>query len=208
MAFEFPAVATGSERRWYPDLRWLPDSSGVRAALPAPDLIYGDGQTALWWIPVSGDPVQTGTADADFFGLPTFSADGAWIAYMQRRMSSQDNALTLMIAAYDGTGAAAYTEGVIGSLGAPVWLPGAAQFIYTDGAPGETWIGGPGGTPLRFPADNVVVHDLVWADANTVVFLTRLDGTLTLQFGLLDVPAPPQTIATMDTAPFFDAVLP
>jgi hypothetical protein len=208
LKFEFPAVATASQWRWYPELRWLPDSSGVRAAIPAPDLVYGEGPTALWWIPVMGDPVQSGTVDADFFGLPSFSADGAWIAYMQRRTSPQQEDFTLMLAAYDGTGAAAYAEGAVGALGAPEWLPGAAQFVYITGTTGEMWIGGPGGPPVRFPAADVLVHDITWADANTYVFSTPSDGAFALEFGLSDVPAPLQMIVSVNTIPFFDAVLP
>jgi hypothetical protein len=206
-ALEFHAVATASQQRWYPEPRWLPDSSGLRVAVPAPDLVYGEGETALWWLPVADDPVQTGTADADFFGLPAFSSDGAWIAYMQRRTLPQQETITLMIAAHDGTGAAPYVEGDVGTLFFSRWLPGAAQFIYGMGA-GELWIGGPGGTPLRFPAENVPVHEIVWADANTYVLLTTVDNQLALQFGLLDVPTPLQTITTLNTVPFFNATLP
>jgi hypothetical protein len=206
---KFPAVATASQWRWYPELRWLPDSSGVRAAIPTPDLVYGEGQTALWWVPVAGDPVQSGTADADYFGLPEFSADGMWIAYIQRRATPQQETVTLMIGAYDGSGATSYAEGDVGALGGAHWLPGAAQVVYVTGTAGEMWIAGPGGTPVRFPAADVPVRQIVWADADTYVFLTTLDGTLTLQFGLLDIPtASLQTITTFETVPFFDAVLP
>jgi hypothetical protein len=206
---EFPAVATASQWRWYPELRWLPDSSGVRAAIPTPDLVYGEGQTALWSVPVVGKPVQSGPADADFFGLPEFSADGAWIAYIQRRTTPQQPTVTLMMAAYDGTGAISYAEGEVGALGGARWLPGAAKVVYVTGTAGEMWIGGPGGTPVRFPAADVSVHQITWADANTYVFLTTLDGALTLQYGLLDIPtAPLHTITTFETTPFFDAVLP
>jgi hypothetical protein len=114
-----------------------------------------------------------------------------------------------MMATYDGTGAISYAEGDVGTLGGASWLPGSAKVVYVTGTAGEMWIGGPGGTPVRFPAADVSVHQITWADANTYVFLTTLDGALTLQYGLLDIPtAPLHTITTFETTPFFDAVLP
>ena len=50
------------------------------AAIPPADSVYGAGATALWWVPVGGQPVRSGQVEADFFGLPTFSADGEWIS--------------------------------------------------------------------------------------------------------------------------------
>jgi hypothetical protein len=40
------------------------------------------------------------------------------------------------------------------------------------------------------------------------VFSTSADQAFTLQWGRLDGSTPPQTIATLDAYPFFDAVLP
>ncbi|RPI92329.1 MAG: hypothetical protein EHM39_13710, partial [Chloroflexi bacterium] len=139
-ALEFPAVATGSEWRWYPTLRWLADSRGVLTAIPVPDLVYGDGKTALWSLLSDGDPVRLGTVDADFFGLPVFSADGNWITYIDRRDSFDQEALTLIVAERDGSGRKSYAEGSVGSLGAAHWLPSTDQFLYMNGTPGDLWI--------------------------------------------------------------------
>jgi len=211
VALEFQPVATASEARWVPRPRWLPDSSGLRVAVPPPDLVYGGGDdvlTTLWWLPVSGAAQPVGQVEADFFGLPVFSADGAWIAYVQRRQSLQQTALTLRLAAFDGTRDAAYAEGDIGALGPATWLPGTAQFVFANGAPGELWIGGPGGDAGRFPSKSVTVRDLVWAGAATYVYSTLDGDSFALYFGLLDVPTAPQAIAALDGYPVFDAVLP
>lgn len=207
---EFPAVATASEYRWYPDLMWLPDGSALRTAIPPADLVYGNVQeeTVLWALPVEGEAAQIGTADADFFGLPRFSADGAWITFIQRRTTLDQTALTLMLAAANGTQPIPFDTGQIGALGIPAWSPGGAWFTYTNGDPGALWIGGPGGSPLRFPGEDVAAHEVVWADTNTYVYLAADNGEYTLAFGLLDIPTTPQVIATVAAYPVFEAALP
>lgn len=211
--FEFPAVATASEYRWYPELTWLPDSTALRMAIPDSDLVYGGevADTALWSVPIVTDltpPTQIGTVEADFFGLPRFSADGAWITFIQRRATLDQTDLTLMIAAGDGTQPVAYDSGTVGTLGVPAWSASGAWFTYTNGNPGEMWIGGPGGTPLRFPAEDIAARGVVWADPSTYVILAGDDAGYTLRVGLLDIPAAPQVIAQLDRVPAFDAVLP
>jgi hypothetical protein len=211
VALEFAPVATASERRWTPGLCWMPDSSGVHVAIPPAKLVYGGGNgsmTALWWLLVAGDAIQTGQVDADFFGLPAFSADGAWIAYLQRRTTPDQSTITLRVAQNDGANATAYLEGPVGTLTVPEWLPGSARFVLVNGAPGTRWIGGPGGTPVRFPAEGVVVDEITWAGEDTYVFSSSAGQVFTLHWGQVDGTAPPQVIATLDAYPFFDAVLP
>jgi dipeptidyl aminopeptidase/acylaminoacyl peptidase len=208
---DFPAVATGSERRWHPDLRWLPDGSGLLAALPPADLVYGGGDdpaTTLWSIPVDGDAQPTGRVEADFFGLPVFSADGAYVAYFARRTAPDQSTFQLMIAARDGSSPAAYAEGGLDALTLAAWLPEGDRFVYGSGAPGEWWLGQPGAEPSRFPATDTSVAGIVWADPDTYVFSARGEDGFTLSFGLLDVPVRPHEIATLETYPFFNAVLP
>lgn len=207
LALAFDAVATGSERRWYPELRWMADGSGVYAAIPPADLIYGaPGQlTALWWLPVSGDAARIGQAAADFFGLPVFSADGQWIAYVQARAAPDQTTLTLMLARCDGSDPVIYAEGDIMTLRRPEWLPAGDRFTFMQG-PDTLWIGQPGAAPGRFPAEDVAVSQIVWVGASTYVLASPADGAFTLGFGALD--APLQTIATTAAYPFFDAVMP
>jgi len=211
VALEFAPVATASERRWTPALRWTPDSSSLWVAIPPAELVYGGSDsvmTALWRLPVAGDAIQTGQVDADFFGLPAFSADGAWIVYLQRRRAPDQEAITLMVAQSDGANAATYLEGPIGTLTLPEWLPGSARFVVVNGAPGTRWIGGPGGTPVRFPAEGATVHELTWAGTDTYVYSSSAGQAFTLTWGRWDGSTPPQTITTLDAYPFFDAVQP
>ncbi len=211
-AFTFDAVATGSETHWRPSPRWLPDSSGLRVAIPLPDLLYGPSSpsTTVWWVPVTGTAQPVGGLDADFFGLPMFSADGAWIAYTAQRESTQKTAIALMLARYDGSDATVYADGTLGSSGVVAvlgWLPGAARFAYTT-APGDVWIGGPGGSPMRFLSGDTRVVYLLWVSGERAVFsAVQTDGTITLNAAALGESAP-LVIATLTAYPAFDAVQP
>ncbi len=206
---EFPAVATASQSRWYPALRWLPDSSRIYTAIPAADLVYGEGPTVLWSLPVDGAAEQFGTVDADYFGLPTFSADGAWITYIQRRTTPDQMLVTLMLAESDGSNAVEYVQGAPGTLSPPAWLPGSAQFYFSHGAEGKRWLGGPGTEPVFFPVIPVLpAMELIWADPTTYVFTAPTESGYALYFGLMDVPTPIQEIVSLPAYPEFDARLP
>ncbi len=209
-AFEFPAVATGSERRWYPALRWSPDGTGVYTAIPPADLVYGggEGDTALWWLPWAGEPEQVGAVAADFFGLPVFSADGAWIAYFAARPDPQITALALVLAHADGSGAITYDADEITALTVPAWLREGDRFVYGNGPPGTLWLGQPGVVPGRFPAEDVTVAALAWAGPGVYVVAAPGADGFTLGYGRLDAPAPLVTIATSAAYPFLDATLP
>jgi hypothetical protein len=208
VALEYPAVATASEWRWYAQPRWAQDGSGVYVAIPPADLVYGAGATALWWVPVGGQPVRRGQVEADFFGLPTFSADGEWISFVQRRTTPDQTAITLMLAESDGAEPTVYLEGEVGSLTPANWLPHGNRFTVLYGGPGDLWIGQPGSPAAPFPADSVPVSDVIWTGANTYVVSSPTSDRFTLQTGALDAAAPLQTIATLGTYPIFDTAVP
>lgn len=206
---DYPAVATASQRRWYPAIRWLPDSASLRVAIPEPDLVYGTGTTALWSLPVEGEPQQLGTVDADFFGLPTFSADGAWITYIKRRATQSQPAITLLLAQADGSEPDRYEDGEIGTLSGATWLEGGARFTFTNGEAGDLWLGGPGGMPVRLPAEEISVLASTWADPATLVYLTGADDGIAIMSSAITASTPPQLITTLEDGPSaFDAVLP
>jgi len=206
---DYPAVATASQRRWYPDMRWLPDSSALRVAIPEPDLVYGTGTTALWSLPVEGEPQQLGMVEADFFGLPTFSADGAWVTYIKRRATQTQTTITLMLAKADGSDPERYAEGEIGVLSGATWLEGGARFTFTNGDAGDLWLGGPGGTAVRISAEDNAVLASTWADPETLVYLTLAENGVAVMFSAIPASSPPQHITTLEDGPSaFDAVLP
>ena len=85
----FPAVATASEYYFYPQMSWL-NAQTIWTAVPDRDVVYQMGEEdappiSLWQIDLEADDSEIiGEVNADFFGLPMLSPDGATIAYLQR----------------------------------------------------------------------------------------------------------------------------
>ncbi|MBN1563033.1 MAG: PD40 domain-containing protein [Anaerolineae bacterium] len=221
VVLEFPAVASASETRWYPTPRWLPDSTGLRVAIPPVDLVYGTAdqgtQTALWWLPVEGAAIQTGAVDADYFSLPTFSADGEWITYMARRTAQEQGPRRLMVARFDGTQSELYREvDVAGLLFPDHWLLTGNRFVFGYGAPPAFFIGQPDAEEIRFPGQNVAgggieVSSIIWVDEMTYVYSVRQISNNVYQgyelgYGTLN--SSPQFFASLEEYPIFDAVFP
>ena len=205
----YPAVATASEWRWHTAPQWAPDGSGVWAAIPPVDLVYAhstDQPTALWWVPLDGDPQPIGTIDAHFFGLPSFSADGSWLAAMQPQPAAGPNAIALVLAAADGSEPAIYREGEVGTLAAPEWLPQGAAFTFVAGGPGQRWIGSPHDAPERFPADDIPAQDVIWLDGDTFVLSSGTADSFALYLGTWPPDGTiPRLIAEVAAYPSFDA---
>ncbi len=209
-ALSFDAVSSGSEHPWYPVLRWLPDGKSVRVAVPPPNWLYGEGEgVALWELRPDRDAQQLGTVEADFFGLPRFSPNGERILYIQRRTSPQQSDWTLTVAAANGLDVAEYVRGsvVFGSLR---WLPRGERFLYAlDDEPRALWMGEIGRPPVRFPAPDVRVSALTWADEETFVYLVQNeDRSYTLYYATLSAPDRATPVFTMEDRPLFDALRP
>ncbi len=210
LALRFAAVSSGSERPWHPTLRWLPEGTSARVAIPPPDWLYGKGEgVTLWELRPRHAAQQLGTVDADFFGLPRFSANGERVLYIQRRQFPQQSDWALAVATASGAEPTIYTRGAL-TFGAARWLPQGERFLYAlNDAPLALWMGQLGRSPQRFPAPNVLVSALAWADATTFVYLTpNDDGSYTLAYANVDAPAHPTPIATLGGRPLFDAVRP
>ena len=209
-ALSFDAVSSGTELPWYPALRWLPDGSGVRLAVPPPNWLYGEGEgVALWELRPDRNPQQLGTVDADFFGLPRFSPNGERILYIQRRTAPEQREMTLAVANADGSSPAEYIRGAL-NFDTLRWLPQGERFLYalTD-EPRALWMGQIGHPPERVPAPDVLVSALTWADATTFVYLTpNADGGYTLAYATLDAPADATPITTLNGPAIFAATRP
>lgn len=202
-----PAVATASQSRWYPALRWLPAGDALRVAIPEPDLVYGQGDTTLWHLPLIDAPQELGTVPADFFGLPRFAPSGAWITYLRRRTAPDQTDLALLLAEADGSGAVEYARGTIGALTPPTWHPTEDVFTFSQGEPDARWLGQPGAVPGRIPTASVTVQALHWLDAQTFVFVSAFGESFTLNLGRRDGAEPVSAFASARAFPVFDAVL-
>jgi hypothetical protein len=205
----FPAVSTGSEYRFYPEVFWEADSSALRVAIPDKDLIYdeeGSPSVALWRLSVDGSQAQIGVADASFFGLPRWSQGTAYMTYLHRVGDRTSNQFDLMLADGDGTNAVTYASGEAGALGVPIWLPATAstQFVYPFDQSGEYWLGSPDTSPSRLPHN---IYNPCFVDGEGFVFATAFPNTFELHYARLNDPTA-TLIATVNTPiPIFDARL-
>jgi dipeptidyl aminopeptidase/acylaminoacyl peptidase len=136
-ALTFPAIASGSHFKFYPDV-WAISDGSFRVALPDADAIYAEGspnppEVALWRIGADGAAERIGGARASFFGLPAWSSDGATMVYLER--GNDPNRFSVYVADGDGSDATLYTSGDAATIQLPQWRPDSAQFVFVqDGA--------------------------------------------------------------------------
>ncbi|GAB4463794.1 MAG: hypothetical protein Kow00120_30130 [Anaerolineae bacterium] len=206
----FPAVATGSEYRFYPIPSWLPDGSGFRVPIPDPEAVYGAGDAppvALWEAPVGGPARQIGAAPADYFSVvfndAFWSPDGAHIVYTQRAGAQEANRLALCIAASDGGDPACHDEVAVGAYAPLGWKPDGSAFAYRIDTAEATsmWLLTASGE--RQPFTGEAALDLAWVDADTYVYIVSVDAALALKY--VRSGGAPQTIATTAGWPAFSA---
>ncbi len=207
---DFPAVSTASEYAFYPALDWLADSSALLTAIPDPDLIYpaapGEAprQAVLWRLDAAGGASSMGSVPAAFFGLPRWSPDGRWLTYLEQIGAPEENALRLMLAAGDGSAAAAVVTGLAGALEPPQWSE--AGYTYTYGDPGRVWLGAPGAPPIPFPMAGESAYGLIWVGPDTAVYTSAPYAPYELRLFDRTNPMPAVITAVAEGLPAFDAV--
>lgn len=202
----FPAVSTGSEYSFYPEVAWQSDSGAFRVAIPDRELIYDEVNKSitLWRIPVDGSAEQIGQLSASFFGLPRWSGDGQHIVYLRRVGDPTANQFDLMLADRNGDNPIQYASGEAGSLGAPDWIPDLTEFIYAQGEPGIYWSGSPNTQPVKFPES---MFAPIFLSGGQVVYASAPVSPFELHY------TQPGTIQSVPIAsvnnpnPIFDAVL-
>jgi hypothetical protein len=166
--FDYPAVTTYSEYRYYASPVWAADGKSLRLALPPVDPLATPGQpTGLWRISQDGSPpVQMGAVSAvPFFEQPVeFSPDLRRVAFLREAGQPIENLRELHLAASDGTGDWLYAKGPsIRFLG---WSPDASHFAYTLGEEQELWLGSLEEAPKLLRGGINGVQDLRWVDAS------------------------------------------
>jgi Tol biopolymer transport system component len=203
VALEFPAPATASSRRWHAQPRWTPDGSGVLVAVPPAALVYdgADSRTALWFLPVEGEPQRLGVVAADFFGLPVFSPDGSQIAYLAPRSGNNPNRAQLVIARQDGSDPATVATRDDGRLFFAGWQGERFLFAQGDGL----FMGGADGEPVPFPGAGIAARDVLWPAAGVYVYSARTAAGYVVGCGQID--GAPQPIHTLDRYPPLSAVI-
>jgi hypothetical protein len=124
-------------------LAWLPDSSALRLAMPAPDM-PGPGQyngTTLYRITAEGQAEETGTIDAY---QVAWSPDAARLAYLRITTDTlMDGELYLA----DANGANAQRYAAVKDGQFVAWSPDGAYFLYQDNY--ALYLGAAGAPPQR-----------------------------------------------------------
>ncbi|MEO8611818.1 MAG: hypothetical protein ABI690_28220 [Chloroflexota bacterium] len=203
----FPAISTGSEYSFYPQIFWAADSSVFRVAIPDKDLIYDEVSSppvVLWQVGIDGSSEKIGSISASFFGLPCWSDNGLHLAYLHRSGALADNQFDLFLAARNGDNPVKYASGKAGAIGFPTWIPKSAQFIFAQGEPGAYWLGDTASPPA--PIDEPMFIPAILEDGQ-IVYVSGADSPSELRYMHLADNQPLSIAAVEHPFPAFDAVI-
>jgi hypothetical protein len=203
----FPAVSTGSEYRFYPQIFWETNSSAFRVAIPDRDLIYDELKSmpaVLWRIGIDGSSEKAGSVSASFFGLPSWSDDGQHLAYLRRAGALSSNQFDLFLADGDGENSVKYASGEAGSFGFPNWIPNSAQFIFAQGEPGTYWLGSPVTQPVRLAES---MFNFAFLTDGQIVYASAPVSPFELRYRHVGDNSSLLIAAVEDPFPGFDAVI-
>jgi len=185
--FNYSAVTTYSEYRYYAAPVWAKDGQSLFLALPPDDPLAMPAQpTVLWRIPLDATaPLQIGSVLAvPFFEQPVeFSPDATRIAFLREVGQPAENLRELHLAASDGAGDWVYARGA--SVRFQGWSPDARRFAYTLGLGQELWLGSLQETPLLLGDGFSAVQDLRWIDGERLLFWQANGGSFELKLANL-----------------------
>jgi len=201
----FSAISSGSDNDFYPQVYWESDSSALNIAIPHKDLIYNDNTapTTLWHVALDGTKTDQGKVQATIFGLPQWSDDGKHLVYLRHKGDISANQFELMIASGNGSNPTIYADGSVGTIGVPQWLPNSNKFIYSQGEPGDYWLGQPGQQPQVLPEK---IFNPRFVDSSTYVYATTTGDTFDLRYAHLG-DSSSTLITTIHSYGIFDALL-
>lgn len=133
----FPSAAKGGLAPIVLPVDWQSDSSAFYVSTPAFDQVLLPGRDNLRvtvWRTVIDDYARiSGVVQADIYGMPRVSPDGARIVYLRRPLSSSNSQmLELVVADLGDSYSTVYTTGPSDSFGAPYWLTNEV-FVYGSG---------------------------------------------------------------------------
>ena len=161
VVLRFPASPTAPS--YDSQIQWLPDSSGLLAAIPDVGPIEpGRNGMALYRVPVTGEPQKVGHADA--FQV-IWAPDGTRMAYTRAVDDSSDSS-ELYLANADGSDPQLYAPLKSGRF--VNWSPDGSHFVYQSDY--ETYLGAPGQLPRRLGAEGSVI-DPRWISAGQMLAL-------------------------------------
>ena len=186
--FDYPAVTTYSEYRYYVEPNWAEDGKSIQFALPPVDpLAEPRDPTTLWKIEVeSSQAEQMGSIlTVPFFEQPTvLSPDLMRVAYLQEIEQPSENQRELHLAASDGSGDWMYSKA------APIlflsWGLDSITFLYSVGEEQETWLGSIQELPRQLDASFNGLQEPRWVDASHFLGWVLRDGEFRLILAGID----------------------
>lgn len=166
VALTFPNVLTYSEWSYYPEIVWLPDSSGVRVAIPAADPLGDPSQPSTFWnVPVSGSPsiLTTFIAAPAFASFPYISPDASAVLYTAENPSGVE----IHSIRSDGTDTL-YTSYPSGTIEIEGWTPDSVHFMVHH-LPTQINIMAVGEDLVL--GDTPIVSKVIWIDSSRFIFI-------------------------------------
>jgi Tol biopolymer transport system component len=150
-------AAPADARTFAGQIAWLPDGSGLWAAIP-------DAQSptalTLYRVPLNGEAQPAGRVEAqELFWAP----NGARLAYT-RWTGEAGGARELLLAAADGASAQPYATLANGRFIG--WSPDSARFLFEDG--GQLFVGSAGDKAQRLASGAIEPR---WLGSNQIVYL-------------------------------------
>ncbi|MBN1536845.1 MAG: hypothetical protein JW908_08950 [Anaerolineales bacterium] len=184
----YTMIATYSEYSYYAAPIWAADSSSLRVAIPPADPLGDPRQpTTLWSIPVDGNPAtQIGSImAAPFSGVENaFSPDFSKIMYTSEITNSDQNLSDLHLA--DSNSANDITLLSNQYVAFNNWAPDSQHFMIIAGEPSSVQLGDFQANFQPLTLDSDVVANVLWVDANRIIYAKGVNETWELRLGVLD----------------------
>lgn len=170
--FTFPQVMTYSEFNYIPEIVWLPDGSGFKTVIPAPDQRANpSARTHLMFISADGKIVARlaeFTASPAFLNRPFISPDGSKVVYTKTQGANLElHIIDASTADKTYFSHAADTFGVLG------WSPDSAHVVYWADDRSALWLGPQQGEAIAL-SDVPNVEEIIWVDAQHYFFVAHV----------------------------------
>lgn len=179
----FAQVNTASEYIYYPRPQWTNNESRAYLAIPSQEQFGPGADVALWRIPANGPAELMGSIPGNILFNPVmWSANGAYLAYVQQLIDGSNVAPSLVVAGSDGQAPAVYSSGELSRFYG--WNPDGDSFLFSDQK--FIAIGKPGVAATQTTISiGTEAADARWLTGSTFVAVTGNGNTWRLESGNL-----------------------
>lgn len=180
----YAVINTASEFWYSVPVRWAPESTHFRAAIPSADPFAPDPTGTLWHIPADGSPAfSLATLSGNFYFISSdyhwYAPDLQKVAFLRSIGDPAGNVRELHIAGGDGSADSIYvTAPSIQWLG---WAPDSQRFVYEFGD--ATYLGEIGAAPQPLFSDIARAFEPRWISNDQILFFLGGYGAWQLRLG-------------------------